>query len=83
MNSQDTYINWRANQNLNAYTPPEEWDNTWTLYEKGIVNYLINKGYTFSIASMYIYWKRGMKYEDYQMSILKNIDKTLIRWEHH
>jgi hypothetical protein len=72
------YIDWRAGKDLNVYKPPEEWDNTWTLYEKGLVVYLINKSYTFSIASMYIYWKRGMKYEAHQTSLLKDIEKCLI-----
>ena len=77
MNS-NTFIEWRSNQNLNVYIPPEEWDNTWTLYEKALLTYLINKSYTFSIASMYIYWKRGMKYEKHQTEILKQIDTVLI-----
>jgi hypothetical protein len=74
----NSYITWRSNQDLSIYTPPEEWDNTWTLHERSLVAYLINKGYTFSIASMYIYWKRGMTYEDHQLNVLKQIEKYVI-----
>ena len=73
-----SYIKWRSNDILNVYTPPEEWDTTWTLYEKGLVSHLVNKGYTFIIASMYIYWKRGMKYENHQTQLLKQIEQMLI-----
>ncbi len=64
--------------NYNVLPLPEHvWDPTWTLSERWLACELMNMGYNRSIASMFIYKRRGLTYDNSQEQVLLLIEKRL------